>query len=201
MILLELYIRRRLGVQCVEQCPAIAVEVSITQFFTFLMIFLKLCALVKEKEHGVPCLGKAPLPFHARLVLAHIYLNLDASPRTVWCNNNNMKGTRYQLKENCKMQCKMGDNTCFARVLSFFYLLNLEDKEVLLLSLLPETLHPPFSKFVFFQFFCHDILLSLAAHGANKLNFQNKMASHWLKIQNGCHVILARLRSYHFPIG
>ena len=109
-----------------------AVEVSITQFFTTcLIIFLKPHALVKEKKHGIPSLDKAPLPFHTRLVLPHIHWNLDPNPRTIWCNNSNKKGTRYQLKENCKIQCKMGNNTCFARVLPLFYLLNLEDKEVL----------------------------------------------------------------------
>ena len=51
---MELYIKRRLKVQCTEQCPEIAVDISVTQFFTMLLIiFLKPHALFKEKEHGV----------------------------------------------------------------------------------------------------------------------------------------------------
>ena len=49
----------------------------------FLIIFPKPHALVKEKEHGVPSLDEAPLPFHTRLVLPHICLELDPNPRTI----------------------------------------------------------------------------------------------------------------------
>ena len=70
--------------QCAKQCPKFIDTVSTTQFFTmFLIIFPKPRALVEEKEHVIPSLDKASLPFHTRLVLPHIHLELDPNPRTM----------------------------------------------------------------------------------------------------------------------
>ena len=129
------------------------------------------------------------------------HLNLDPNPRTVWCNNNNKKGTRYQLKENCKIQCRMGDNTFLPEFYLFLSTWFRRQRGTYLCfhCFLKLFILPFQNLFIFFQFIYHDILLSLAAHGVNELKLSKQNGV--MLIKDGCHMILARPRSYHFPIG
>ena len=63
------------------------------------VIFLKSCAFVKKKEHGIPSLDGAPHPSHTGPVLPHNCLNLDLNPKTIWCYYYK-NGMGCQSKEN-----------------------------------------------------------------------------------------------------
>ena len=106
-----------------EQCPAIADWYSkyhSVLYYDFDHLSKTMCSCQRKGTWHVHSLDGAPLPFHTRLVLPCIHLKFYPNPRTIWCYNNNRQGRRYQWKEGWKIQCKLDDNTCFARVLPFF---------------------------------------------------------------------------------